>query len=443
MPIGDKWGWVEIEDGKTQPKKLANLLQIGHITEGPVPSLSIRFEGDINRYLDIVFPDVTTAVAEAIGTATEALAALEEVSAMIANDEGALGALMTSLGNKVDKEAGKGLSANDLTDALLATLNSALQDPTAFDPAGSANVAKDFAVHRSHHTGTQLAATISDFTTAVLAATASAYASASQGSKADTAVQPSDMTAAVAAEATSRASGDAANAAAITAETTARQSAVTAEASTRASADTTNANAIAAETSARQSADTTLTTAVNAKAPSSRTIATTAPLLGGGDLSADRTLSVAAATTSAAGSMSAADKTKLDGIAAGATALALASTAPANLGAAAAVGTGTTAARSDHVHKGPVIGTGSASTAAVLLAGASVDLVVNLDTTMPDTAYKASAILSNSSVTVMGNLTVTVKTKATTSVTVTLKNNGLASIALGQAVEVIAISPAV
>lgn len=45
-----------------------------------------------------------------------------------------------------------------------------------------------------------------------------------------------------------------------------------------------------------------------------RAINTTAPLTGGGDLSADRTLGISAATTGAAGSMSAADKAKLDGI---------------------------------------------------------------------------------------------------------------------------------
>lgn len=43
-------------------------------------------------------------------------------------------------------------------------------------------------------------------------------------------------------------------------------------------------------------------------------INTTAPLTGGGNLSADRTLAINAATGAAAGSMSAADKTKLDAI---------------------------------------------------------------------------------------------------------------------------------
>lgn len=46
----------------------------------------------------------------------------------------------------------------------------------------------------------------------------------------------------------------------------------------------------------------------------SRTISTTAPLTGGGNLGSDLNLGISAATPSAAGSMSAADKTKLDGL---------------------------------------------------------------------------------------------------------------------------------
>ena len=56
----------------------------------------------------------------------------------------------------------------------------------------------------------------------------------------------------------------------------------------------------------------------------------------------------AAATPSVPGFISAADKTKLDGVAS--SAAALTSSAPANVGTTAAVGVGTTAARSDHVH---------------------------------------------------------------------------------------------
>lgn len=59
----------------------------------------------------------------------------------------------------------------------------------------------------------------------------------------------------------------------------------------------------------------------------------------------------AAATTSIAGFLSAADKTKLDGIATGATAgPGLSSTSPASVGTTNTVGVGTTAARADHVH---------------------------------------------------------------------------------------------
>lgn len=87
----------------------------------------------------------------------------------------------------------------------------------------------------------------------------------------------------VAAEATARAGADSSLSASITAEATAR-----------ASADTALSNSISAETTARTNADAALT-------PQTRSIATTAPLAGGGDLSANRTLSVAGATTGAVG----------------------------------------------------------------------------------------------------------------------------------------------
>jgi hypothetical protein len=70
------------------------------------------------------------------------------------------------------------------------------------------------------------------------------------------------------------------------------------------------------------------------------------------NLKSDTTHGHTNATTSAAGFMSASDKTKLDGVAASATNTPLSSTTPAALGTAA-VGTGTTAARSDHVHAMP------------------------------------------------------------------------------------------
>ena len=56
------------------------------------------------------------------------------------------------------------------------------------------------------------------------------------------------------------------------------------------------------------------------------------------------------ATPAAAGFQSAADKSKLDGIAAGATATPLAGVAPPSVAPASAVGSGTSAARADHTH---------------------------------------------------------------------------------------------
>lgn len=83
--------------------------------------------------------------------------------------------------------------------------------------------------------------------------------------------------------------------------------------------------------------------------PAVTSVGTTAPIQTTGGLTP--TLSIDAATTLAAGSMSASDKTKLDGIASGATATPLTASAPASVTkAAAAVGVSTDAARADHKH---------------------------------------------------------------------------------------------
>lgn len=71
-------------------------------------------------------------------------------------------------------------------------------------------------------------------------------------------------------------------------------------------------------------------------------------------------LNLTAATTSAQGLMSGADKTKLDGVATGATNTPLGSTNPAALGVAAP-GVSTSAARADHVHPLPEAATQSAA----------------------------------------------------------------------------------
>ncbi len=81
--------------------------------------------------------------------------------------------------------------------------------------------------------------------------------------------------------------------------------------------------------------------------PTTRTISTTAPLAGGGDLSANRTLSIAAASAIAAGSMSAAHYSKLEGIASSAAAVGSGVVA---VGSSTSDGASASAARVDHVH---------------------------------------------------------------------------------------------
>lgn len=97
------------------------------------------------------------------------------------------------------------------------------------------------------------------------------------------------------------------------------------------------------------------------------TSATTLTVLS--DTGTDAILPVA--TTSLSGVLSAADKTKLDGIATGAAAVG--STAGAALGTAAA-GVATTAARSDHVHAAPTAVSGNAGTATALQTARTISL---------------------------------------------------------------------
>lgn len=116
---------------------------------------------------------------------------------------------------------------------------------------------------------------------------------------------------------------------------------------------------------------------VSGAVATSRVINTSAPLTGGGDLSADRTLAISAATTGAAGSLSAVDKTKLDSLASGATVASVtaadASITVAGSGAAPTVsrsaltGDATASAGSNAVTVGKINGTALSGLATGLL----------------------------------------------------------------------------
>ncbi len=84
----------------------------------------------------------------------------------------------------------------------------------------------------------------------------------------------------------------------------------------------------------------------------------------------------APATGSTSGFMGASDKSKLDGIASGATSTPLASTAPAALGSSASVGTAASAARADHVHPLPTAAQVGAAAASHTHALASLGIYV-------------------------------------------------------------------
>lgn len=66
---------------------------------------------------------VGTKLSELIGGAPETADTLLELNNLIANNADVIETLNSAIGNKVDKVSGKGLSANDFTDALLTKLN--------------------------------------------------------------------------------------------------------------------------------------------------------------------------------------------------------------------------------------------------------------------------------------------------------------------------------
>lgn len=84
--------------------------------------------------------------------------------------------------------------------------------------------------------------------------------------------------------------------------------------------------------------------------PTSRLINTTAPLIGGGNLSADRTLSIPAATATVDGYLTAADWVTFNNKTGGLTPFQTDS--PADVGASAVTGTSGSVPHADHVHRG-------------------------------------------------------------------------------------------
>lgn len=71
-----------------------------------------------------VTQEISAAISALIDDAPETYDTLREIAEYIAQDKSAMEALNAAIGKKVDKEEGKGLSANDFTDILKAKLDS-------------------------------------------------------------------------------------------------------------------------------------------------------------------------------------------------------------------------------------------------------------------------------------------------------------------------------
>jgi len=113
-----------------------------------------------------------------------------------------------------------------------------------------------------------------------------------------------------------------------------------------------------------------------------------------------QTVAISAATTSAAGSMSSADKAKLDGIASGATNTPLSDATPQSPGSAAA-GTANSASRSDHVHPLPAVATTSAAGLMPALSYAAITYAadIELDLAALDGQVRTISLTGNLSLT--------------------------------------------
>lgn len=80
--------------------------------------------------MEQVQAEVDAKIDELIDGAPETRDTLNELAECLATNESAVDALNAAIGNKVDKVDGKGLSANDFTDVLLAKLNGIAEGAT-------------------------------------------------------------------------------------------------------------------------------------------------------------------------------------------------------------------------------------------------------------------------------------------------------------------------
>ena len=120
-----KWVNKVIETGGIDEEELAAYLTShNYAKKSDIPSLDgYATEAWVTGKNYATVSDLDSRIDALVNGAPAAFDTLKEISDVLQDNVDSIGDILTALGNKVDKVAGKGLSSNDFTDALLAKLN--------------------------------------------------------------------------------------------------------------------------------------------------------------------------------------------------------------------------------------------------------------------------------------------------------------------------------
>lgn len=94
-----------------------SLIDINGINVGRNPKVVIKDDNGVKSVENIAYKsDIQAAIAELINSAPETLDTLNEIATAITGNKSLIESINAAIANKVSKEDGKGLSANDYTD---------------------------------------------------------------------------------------------------------------------------------------------------------------------------------------------------------------------------------------------------------------------------------------------------------------------------------------
>lgn len=120
-----KWVNKVIETGGIDEEELAAYLtENNYAKKSDIPSLDgYATEAWVTGKNYATVSDLDSRIDALVNGAPAAFDTLKEIADVLQGNVDSIGDILTALGNKVDKVAGKGLSSNDFTDALLTKLN--------------------------------------------------------------------------------------------------------------------------------------------------------------------------------------------------------------------------------------------------------------------------------------------------------------------------------